>query len=176
MINRCSIPGPLSAYIIGTIDLYQRYSNRELKQTNDLHPVPRLRIRAAILPRLTRLHCMLLQPTVFPSTNMNRIKPCCLRKIHRTFHFTVIKVHSHLRNEETHAGLSAIRTQKANSNTSVRYNILQILTFKARNLSNSTYLFRSYLTGNTMPLQTKKNQTNKQNKTKTKKQKKKPIR
>lgn len=119
---------PTQRLCIGTRDLYQRYSDREAKQTNDLHPAPRLRMHVAKPPRPTRLHCVVLQSTVFPSTNMNRIKSCCLRKIHRTFHFTIIKVHSHLRNEENHAGLSAIRMQKANCNTSVCYNILQVLT------------------------------------------------
>jgi hypothetical protein len=108
--------------------LYQRYSGIEVAQTNDLHPAPRLRMRGAIPPRPTRLHCVVFKSTVFPSTDMKRIKPRCLRKIHRTFHFTVIKVHSHLRNEEKREGLSAIRAQKANCNTSVCHNKSQILT------------------------------------------------
>ena len=38
--------GPIN--IRGTIDLYQRHCGREVNHTNDLHAVPRLRMRGAI--------------------------------------------------------------------------------------------------------------------------------
>jgi len=122
---RCSIPGPTQC-LCNRHHITLSKAQRQ-RSTADQWPPPSAQVTNAWRCP-TRLHCVVLKSTVFPSTDTNRIKPCCLRKIQRTFHFTIIKVHLHLRNEGKNAGLSAIRTQKANCNTSVCYSKLQILT------------------------------------------------